>query len=193
MDLNKLSYSLRCRPFLHYYVPSYAPLSSVNNVSLRKVTVNELIRQMLNRNNMMCECEPTVDPDEGKNIDDVEGRTFSQAALFRGKSNLILKVCSCLGDMCTYTVEEAMTFIKPQTELEETIRSTLLYNERTNPYLDGMKEVVKFEDRNPRREFISICNYSAPGAPMSVTYLRNTSNIKFKFNISVQLLCCILD
>ena len=45
-DMNKLSYSLRCRPFLHYYIPSFAPLTSLKTQRYRKITVSELVRQM---------------------------------------------------------------------------------------------------------------------------------------------------
>ena len=90
---------LRFRPFFHYYIPSYAPLTSNSNKPLRKITVSELIRQIFQKNILMCECEPTIDGE--RNVDEVAGRTFAQAALFRG-------------DMCTYTVDEAMTFVKPE-------------------------------------------------------------------------------
>jgi len=114
----------------------------------------------------MCECEPTVDGE--RNVDEVAGRTFTQAALFRG-------------DMCTYTVEEAMTFVKPEEILEDNLRETLAYNKRKNSFLSPLKNLLVYEKSNPRREFTSICNFAAPGTPMSVTYLRNSSNIKFKF------------
>jgi len=168
MDLNKLSYSLRCRPFLHYYIPSYAPLTAMANIPLRKLTVAELLRQALDKNNLMCECIPELPENSQLEIDAITGKTFAQAALFRG-------------DMCTYTVDESMTFIKPNQPIEDSIRLTLQYNERKNPYLEGLQNCVKYVSENPRREFSSICNYAAPGTPMSLTYLRNSSNVKFKF------------
>ena len=72
-----------------------------------------------------------------------------------------------------------MTFVKPQNTNEDSIRLTLLYNDRKNPYLAGLNKLIQFDERNPKREFTSICNYAAPGTPMSLTYLRNTTNIKF--------------
>jgi len=172
MDLNKLSYSLNARRFLHYYVPSYAPLTAQVNVPLRKLTVPELLRQALERENLMCEIDPELPDDADANIEDInsiKGKCFAHAALFRG-------------DMCTYTVDEAMTFVKPSNMLEDNIRLTLLYNDRKNPYLAGLNKLIQFDERNPKREFTSICNYAAPGTPMSLTYLRNSTNIKFKFH-----------
>ena len=45
-DMNKLSISLRCRPFLHYYIPAFAPLNSMKTRKYKKLTVSELVRQM---------------------------------------------------------------------------------------------------------------------------------------------------
>ena len=81
--------------------------------------------------------------------------------------------------MCTYTVDEAMTFVKPENQIEQNIRKILKYDERRNSYLQNLNGLIKYEKKNPRREFTSICNYAAPGTPMSVTYLRNSSDVKF--------------
>jgi len=45
-DMNKLSYALRVVEGIHWYVPSFAPLFSLNTRKYRKVTVDELVQQM---------------------------------------------------------------------------------------------------------------------------------------------------
>ena len=45
-DLNKLSYSLRCRSFLHFYIPSYAPLTALKSQKYETFNVSELVKQM---------------------------------------------------------------------------------------------------------------------------------------------------
>jgi len=171
-DLNKLSFSLRARPFLHYYIPSIAPLTSLANQSYRDVSVVELVRQMTNEDNMMVETHKSeIDLKVNEERDDDEkiyGRCINYAALFRG-------------NMSTSEVDESLTHLRGAQKMEHQVRDTLRYTKRMNLLLNNVKSSQLYFENNPRVCFNSITNYAPPGQSMSVTYLRNTSTIKFKF------------
>jgi len=167
-DMNKLSYSLRARPFLHYYIPSFAPLCALKNQPYRNLTVSELVRQMTLSENMMVESQPDqeiVDQNPDRPID---GKCFAYAALFRGQ-------------MTSQEVDECLVFLRGDQQLEEQLRTNIGHAERFNPILKEVKTSQEYNNNNPRPTFNTITEYAPPGMPMSVTYLRNTTQIKFKF------------
>jgi len=175
-DMNKLSYSLRTRPFLHWYIPSFAPLTSVKRRNYRKIKVSGLVRQMMRKDVMLCDCsrDPAdiaaveEDNDGSKSLG---GKSFSYAALFRG-------------DISTQDVDECMTYIQPPNSREDKLRRAIGYYTRQNNYLDCLKEEDlrrQFYFNSVRQPFITITNYPPPGTPMSVTFLQNTTDVKFKF------------
>jgi len=168
-DMNKLSYALKCRPFLHWYIPAFAPLTSKKTQKYRKITVSELVRQMTAEHNQMFGTL-TNPEDMAANEDqqDIEGKCFAYAAMFRGK-------------MSSQAVDEALSFLRGDQMLENNLRNTIGYDGRENFILESVKMCQKYHPRNPRPTFNSITNYAPPGMPMSVTYLRNSSNVKNKF------------
>jgi len=171
-DMNKLSYSLKTRKFLHYYVPSYAPLTSNKLQSFRKLSVASLVKQMVDESQFMCDISPEPAEVEKRRNDkavqgDLVGKLFSYAALFRGP-------------LTTKAVDEAMTYIQPKSELEDRLRKTLGYQPRFDIQLSPLVGKNQFFDNSPRQAFTTITNYSFD-SPMSCTFLQNTSAIKFKF------------
>jgi len=171
-DMNKLSYSLRARPFLHYYIPSFSPLTALKNQPYRQLTVSELVKQMTSDENMMVETTPAKeDKDSMAQTPQGEaacnGRCFSYAALFRGA-------------MTSQDVDEALVFLRGPQALEEDLRSCVGYGTRLNLILESVKTCQLYWG-NPRPTFNTVTSYAPPGMPMSVTYIRNSSVIKFKF------------
>jgi len=168
-DMNKLSYALRCRGFLHFFIPSFAPLTALKNQPYRQLTVSELVRQMTAEENMMVDTTPDKrDLDKVPPEGTIAGRCFAYAALFRGS-------------MTSQDVDEALTFLRGDQTLENRLRDTIGYGSRLNLILEKVKSCQLYHDRNPRPTFNTITSYAPPGMPMSVTYLRNSSVIKFKF------------
>jgi len=169
-DMNKLSYSLRTRPLLHYYVPSFAPLTSSKSKSFRKLTVSSLVKQMTDETQFMCDLSPLPEDEaalkEKGNVN-FTGKIFSYAALFRGP-------------LTTKDVDECMTFIQPISELEDRLRKTLGYKPRVNIQLQNLQKTRSHRLQSTRQNFTTITNYSF-GSPMQVTYLQNTTRIKLKF------------
>ncbi|GJQ88328.1 hypothetical protein Trydic_g3804 [Trypoxylus dichotomus] len=71
-DLRKLGVNMVPFPRLHFFVPSFAPLTARNCVQYRNVTVRELTSQMFDPRNMMAACNP------------LNGRYLTVATIFRG-------------------------------------------------------------------------------------------------------------
>jgi len=109
--------------------------------------------------------DKNLDPLDKERID---GSCFAYAALFRGQ-------------MSSQDVDEALAFLKGDQDLENGLRKTIGYDERVNLVLKSVTKSQNYFKRNPRPTFNSITNYAAPGFDMSVTYLRNTTQVKFKF------------
>ena len=102
INWDKLSYSLRCRPFLHYYVPSFAPLCSKKDL-YNDVTIPELLRQMVKNSNFLCDIEPSPNA-FSKEEYEKNSITFARASLFRGPIN-------------SFDVENNMCYLKPQSDV----------------------------------------------------------------------------
>jgi len=102
------------------------------------------------------------------------GKVFCYAALFRG-------------EMSSQHVDEALCYLKGHDHevnpkcVENCLRKTIGYEKRQNHILNKVKNFQSFFHRNPLPTFNTITNYAPPGLPMSVTYLRNTSQVKHKF------------
>lgn len=126
---------------------------------------------MTKEENMMVETKPdTIDLKYKKEEEEeIGGSCIAYAALFRGQ-------------MTTSEVDEALHFLQPPMEIEHNIRDTLGCPRRMNLMLNSIRESQKYFPGNPRPSFNSITNFTQPGLKMSVTYLRNTTNIKFKFS-----------
>lgn len=169
-DLNKLSYSLRTRPFMHFYTPSFAPLTSLRNQRYKKVTVEELVRQFTEKSSCMFESVPDEkDIEKAKqNGSNIGGQCFAYATLFRGQ-------------LTTENVDEALAFLTPQSDQNDGLRLTLGYDNRQNYILDSIRNCQKYVPNNLRMKFSTITDFATPGLPMSCTYLNNTSTCKFKF------------
>ncbi|KAK9702062.1 Tubulin/FtsZ family, GTPase domain [Popillia japonica] len=71
-DLRKLGVNMVPFPRLHFFVPSFAPLTARGNVQYRNITVSELTSQMFDPRNMMAACNP------------LNGRYLTVATIFRG-------------------------------------------------------------------------------------------------------------
>ncbi|MES1907254.1 MAG: Tubulin beta-6 chain [Cercozoa sp. M6MM] len=71
-DLRKLAVNLIPFPRLHFFMISYAPLTSAASNAYQNITVPELVQQMFSVNNIMCAADPR------------DGRYLTAAALFRG-------------------------------------------------------------------------------------------------------------
>lgn len=72
-DLRKLAVNMVPFPRLHFFVPSFAPLTSRQSVSYRNITVPEITQQMFASKNMMAACEPR------------NGRYLTAALIYRGR------------------------------------------------------------------------------------------------------------
>jgi len=72
-DLRKLAVNLVPFPRLHFFMLSYAPLTSRAAQNYRAATVAELTEQMFDAGNFMCACDPR------------QGRYLTAAANYRGK------------------------------------------------------------------------------------------------------------
>merc|ERR1711996_195778 len=72
-DLRKLAVNLIPFPRLHFFMTSFAPLTSRGSQQYRALTVPELTQQMFDAKNMMCAADPR------------HGRYLTAAALFRGR------------------------------------------------------------------------------------------------------------
>lgn len=72
-DLRKLAVNLIPFPRLHFFMTSYAPLTSRGSINYRSLTVPELTQQMFDAKNMMCAADPR------------HGRYLTASAIFRGK------------------------------------------------------------------------------------------------------------
>ncbi|KAI4458854.1 tubulin [Holotrichia oblita] len=71
-DLRKLGVNMVPFPRLHFFVPSFAPLTARGSVQYRNITVSELTSQMFDPHNMMAACNP------------LNGRYLTVATIFRG-------------------------------------------------------------------------------------------------------------
>lgn len=167
-DLNKLSYSLKCRPFLHYYIPSFAPLCALRNQPYKNVVVSELIQQMTLPENMMVDSRPEQSQIDANPNANINGKCVAYAALFRGT-------------MTSQEVDEGLCFLRGDQTKEVQLRSTIGHAERFNPILERVKNSQEYNNKNPRPTFNTITDYAPPGMPLSCVYIRNTSAIKFKF------------
>lgn len=72
-DLRKLAVNLIPFPRLHFFVASFAPLSSQSNKEYQISSVKELVSQMIDSKNMMAACDPR------------RGKYLTASAVFRGK------------------------------------------------------------------------------------------------------------
>lgn len=75
-DLRKLAVNMVPFPRLHFFVPGYAPLTAKGNVAYRKLSVQDLTKQMFDPRNMMAACDPT------------HGRYLTVATIFRGNVSM---------------------------------------------------------------------------------------------------------
>ncbi|XP_018576087.1 tubulin beta-2 chain-like [Anoplophora glabripennis] len=75
-DLRKLAVNMVPFPRLHFFVPGYAPLTAKGNVAYRKLSVQDLTKQMFDPRNMMAACDPT------------HGRYLTVATIFRGNISM---------------------------------------------------------------------------------------------------------
>ncbi|EHH26360.1 hypothetical protein EGK_16310, partial [Macaca mulatta] len=72
-DLRKLAKNMIPSPRLHFFLSSFAPLTSQCSQPYRALTVTELTQQMFDARNMMAACNPR------------HGRYLRAAAIFRGR------------------------------------------------------------------------------------------------------------
>ncbi|XP_017810008.3 tubulin beta-8 chain-like [Papio anubis] len=72
-DLRKLAMNMIPSPRLHFFLSSFAPLTSRRSQPYRALTVTELTQQMFDARNMMAACNPR------------HGRYLRVAAIFRGR------------------------------------------------------------------------------------------------------------
>lgn len=75
-DLRKLGVNMVPFPRLHFFVPSFAPLTARGSLQYRNITVNELTTQMFDPRNMMAACNP------------LNGRYLTVATIFRGPASM---------------------------------------------------------------------------------------------------------
>lgn len=75
-DLRKLAVNMVPFPRLHFFIPGFAPLTSLGSQSYRTLSVSELTQQMFHDKNMMAACNP------------LHGRYLTVAAIFRGKMSM---------------------------------------------------------------------------------------------------------
>uniref|UniRef100_A0A914V0X6 Tubulin beta chain n=1 Tax=Plectus sambesii TaxID=2011161 RepID=A0A914V0X6_9BILA len=75
-DLRKLAVNMIPFPRLHFFMSSFAPLSSTASAGYRSSHVAELTQQMFDPNNMMTACDPR------------HGRYLTCATVFRGKMSI---------------------------------------------------------------------------------------------------------
>ena len=75
-DLCKFTSNMVPVPRLHFFIPSFAPLSSRGSQQHRTFTVPELTRQMFDAKNMMIDCDPH------------HGHCLVASALFRGHMSM---------------------------------------------------------------------------------------------------------
>jgi len=73
-DLRKLAVNLVPFPRLHFFMCSFAPLSSRGSMAYKALTTPELVQQMYDAKNFMCESDPR------------HGRFLTASAIFRGRS-----------------------------------------------------------------------------------------------------------
>nr|XP_055137503.1 tubulin beta-8 chain-like isoform X12 [Symphalangus syndactylus] len=72
-DLQKLAVNMVPFPWLHFFMPGFAPLTSRGSQQYRALTVAELTQQMFDAKNMIAACDPR------------HGRYLTAAAIFRGR------------------------------------------------------------------------------------------------------------
>ena len=72
-DMRKTAVNLVPFPRLHFFMSSFAPLTSRGNQAYRALSVAELTEQMFDAKNMMCAADPR------------HGRYLTAAALYRGR------------------------------------------------------------------------------------------------------------
>ncbi|KAI8871354.1 tubulin C-terminal domain-like protein, partial [Ramicandelaber brevisporus] len=77
-DLRKTAVNLVPFPRLHFFMPSYAPLSAQATTAYRALTVQDLTTQMFDSKNMMAAADPR------------HGRYLAVAAIYRG-ANISVK------------------------------------------------------------------------------------------------------
>lgn len=58
-DLKKFNMNMAPYPRMHFYIPSFAPLTSRDSIPRRALKVPELINQVFSSNNMLAACDPT--------------------------------------------------------------------------------------------------------------------------------------
>ncbi|KAJ8936503.1 hypothetical protein NQ314_012367 [Rhamnusium bicolor] len=75
-DLRKLAVNMVPFPRLHFFVPGYAPLTAPGSVAYRKLSVQDLTKQMFDPKNIMAACDPT------------HGRYLTVATIFRGNVSM---------------------------------------------------------------------------------------------------------
>jgi tubulin beta len=73
-DLRKLAVNLVPFPRLHFFMCSFAPLSSRGSMAYKALTTPELVQQMYDAKNFMCASDPR------------HGRFLTASAIFRGRS-----------------------------------------------------------------------------------------------------------
>jgi tubulin beta len=75
-DLRKLAVNMVPYPRLHFFMPGYAPLCSVNNQAYENLSVADLTSQIFDSRNMMAACDPR------------HGKYLTVATIFRGKLSM---------------------------------------------------------------------------------------------------------
>jgi tubulin beta len=111
-DLRKLAVNMVPFPRLHFFMPSFAPLTSHGSQQYRAISVSELTQQMFGPKNMMVACDPR------------QGRYLTVAAIFRGRMSMkevddqILNVqnknSSYFADWIPHNVKTAVCDIPPR-------------------------------------------------------------------------------
>jgi len=75
-DLRKLAVNMVPFPRLHFFMPGFAPLTSLGSASYRALSVGELTQQLFDARNMMAACNPR------------NGRYLTVATIFRGRMSM---------------------------------------------------------------------------------------------------------
>jgi tubulin beta len=111
-DLRKLAVNMVPFPRLHFFMPSFAPLTSRGSQQYRAISVSELTQQMFDPKNMMVACDPR------------HGRYLTVAAIYRGRMSMkevddqILNVqnknSSYFADWIPHNVKTAVCDIPPR-------------------------------------------------------------------------------